>query len=327
MADEIPEVTNSTDTAPAPETESEQVMVDAKELARLRHVDEIRGRVLTLQEKVMGLHADWKRKADAALAAKKTYDDHNAQLLDMISEFSDKQGRLPFMEIQPLEVTAAPDAPQPITDGWEITPVTCLGLPKGLTKKLADEHGIKTMGDLERRRRDKGRALDLAGIGPEKAERINNAADNWLAENRDKAVFDGAAATAEAAANASHFKLLVEVDAGDGRILPAGSFWLLSERLADGRLALIVSDDLIVPVSPNAAVGVTVAERATQVELLRPIPGSDNETDKLYAGATVSVIGWNGENPIVQAASGREVMAVQGDWKATETAIQEVQPE
>lgn len=308
-------------------TGGEMMTIDAKELTRLQSLDEVSTRVIAQQRKVLELKADWKRKADASLAAKKQFDEQDAVLLEMITELSDPQQRLPFR----LDAEAAgngqpPPAPEPITDGWEMVPVSALGLPKGLTGKL-EEAGCKRIGELEARRRDKGRALDIDGIGEKLAGKVNDTLDDWLRQNRDKAVFDSAAAAAPSppVQDAKCFKLLVDIaDPGGGKLATKGTILPLGERLDGGKLFLTTSPDDGFSVEEKECVGVNAVERATRVEITNPVPGSDNETDGLNPGAQVDVVSYHGENPVVKCKSEREVLITPAEFKPLKTQWVEV---
>ena len=314
-------------------TTGDTATIDAKELARLRAIDETSHRIKEHQAKVTQLHDDWKRKADGALAAKKSYDEQQGLLIDMIKQLDDPQQRLPFELTAGSTATTQPPAQdaaaEPITMGWEMVPVSALGLTAGTTAKLVEY--CKTLGQLENRRKEHGRALDIPGIGEKTADKINEAADEWLRQNRDKAVFDSAAAApAEAAAAAASnvdgqkfYRLLVDIALG-AVTMPKGSIYPFGEIMDGGRIFLVTSDDDGFSVEPGEVQAVGACSKMpVEVEITAPVPGCD--ADDLPVGFKAQVTQWHGQNVVVKTVSAREVLITTAEFKPTTMAWVEAQ--
>jgi hypothetical protein len=310
------------------------VEVDSAELDRLRRVDEQLKLIENKEVIVRKLKDDWDRKKDAALAAKKLFDEADAELRDLIAAKEDSQMRLPFGTTQAAGSSAAEERePAPITTGWEAVPLAELkkkGLGNGVAAKLV-AFGIKTIGAFEARRRDHGRSLDIPGIGEKLAAGANDALDDWLAENRDKAVFDAARAGGGLSvvspdedeaprADGRYFKLAVEIKAGEA-VYAAGSIHEVAEELGDGRIALMVrpgADDVF---SVQAAEGsfVSVTKKVKVIRVVRPVLGDDT----IHVGDEFEVLNWLGQNAIVRMGEAEKMIAA-AEFEAVNPELIEV---
>lgn len=292
-----------------------EVTIEDKELERLRRIEDHHRKIKEESDQVAKLTTIYHTKKDAALAAKKNLDEATAKLQELIAEGADNQMRLP-VEI-PVKPTAAAE---PITEGWEAVPVEALGLTKGLTTILKENH-CKTIGALEARRKDHGNSLGIDGIGEAKAQKISDAADAWLRNNRDKATFDGAGAVASDAQRGA--KLLVGLEAY-GQTFPIGTILPVSEIMGNGKVAVAITPDQVAQIESAECRVVLVKEQPITVEILERVPGCDDESDKLIPGFVAKVLNWSDTgNPVVETAAGRPVALADNEWKPAQVGLVE----
>jgi hypothetical protein len=58
------------------------------------------------------------------------------------------------------------------------------------------------------------------------------------------------------------------------------------------------------------------AGKPKMVQLIKPVPGGNNEADKLYQGAEFEVVRWVDNQPVIKSASGREHHLADDEWES-----------
>ena len=232
--------------------------------------------IMEQNEHVIKLRAEYDRKKDASLGAKKAYDEANRDLNDLIMSGPDKQGKLPFQEEStngnaPATPAAAAEEKQEVVD-CEAHPIAeVIGANPKQLEKLA-ECGIETVGQFEQKRAA-GLRESLPGLRVSTIEKWENQVLDWLTENRDAEAFADAAGSED------------EEDADDEEEAEEDE-----EDADDG-------------------------ESATQVRLLRDIPGAADDKHGLRKDATFDVVREIGDRIIVKSLAGEEVVLTSDDFE------------
>jgi DNA polymerase/3'-5' exonuclease PolX len=137
---------------------------------------------------------EYLKRKDGALKAKKDWDECNQELLELITEGTDPQRKLPGMraaELQQSKHAGNGQAKPAEDDSWKRVSVTEGVGARGKMLKLLEEAGIKTMGDFVAADAE-GRIQNIKGIGPKKYDQFKDAMVDFLQRERDsKALASG----------------------------------------------------------------------------------------------------------------------------------------
>lgn len=138
--------------------------------------------ILHLNAEITSAAADHAVKSEAAKAAKKRYE----AALDDLTNYVAGLKPMPLFDRQPSENGQA----KPADDGaWRPIPIEALeefGLAPKIVASLLDG-GIPTLGDLaDFLSKENGQLTDIGGIGPAKAEQIEQALESFWASGREQ---------------------------------------------------------------------------------------------------------------------------------------------
>lgn len=161
------ETTNDANVAPEP--------VPSPSEAKLSAILDAQAAVRKANGQVYKYEASVEEAKGCLKAAEKRRDELVCELLDVI----DGQGRLTFSgtaTLAPGDVTAAP-----AEEAWRSVSIDQIGLPEKLASSLIEAE-IKTIGALADYTKEH-ELTDLPGIGPAKAEKIQNAMEAYWKEH------------------------------------------------------------------------------------------------------------------------------------------------
>lgn len=295
----------------------ELVAVMSVPIAEWSRLQKLVGRVKEVEEKssdVQRLKAEYAKKKDSSLAAKKTYDEATSELLDMIAG----QLRINFDEEPEKAKPAKEEKAAPAADAWRATPLTVLptvAADKKLAKRLATG-GLKTVGNLQ----DVRTTGEWPKMKEDTKDKLQVEADVWLSKNRDAAVFAGA--NAEAAEREKEFPKQVEITKdildqahGNAVLVKAGTI-MDTVKCKDGGVGVGVGGDVMVLDPDEWRPVVKTVKRPKTIILVKDVPGFANEEDRLKDGAEFTPVGWSGDCPLVKTDAGRETNIAPSEFQA-----------